>query len=112
MPKYNTRYQNLISKLTANINLIFNGPWKKRSVGLISILLGYYLGSNILTYFINNQFEKQLILLASLLLIETVIRVRTYLIRSSKSPIFLNSIDNMRLGVTYAIVLEAFKLGS
>jgi hypothetical protein len=39
------------------------------------------------------------------------VRLRTHLVRE-QVPLHWTLIDNLRLGLTYAVVLEAFKLGS
>ncbi len=112
MNQHKTRYQKIIKTLSNSIIINTVGPWKTRSIGLISILLGYYLASNVASYLINNQVQKTFIIIFLLTLVETFIRLRLYLIKVSKFSLILNSFDNIRIGITYAIVLEAFKLGS
>ena len=53
------------------------------------------------------------IILAILILLIMEVSIRTSLIsRFSKLSIVIHSINNFRIGSTYALILEAFKLGS
>tara|TARA_Y100001968_G_C19420722_1_gene751616 strand:+ start:1811 stop:2146 length:336 start_codon:yes stop_codon:yes gene_type:complete len=111
MVRQNTKFKQIQQAIASSILLPFDGPWKIRSLGLLSLLLGYYLSSNIASYFINKQGERLSVLIIMLLIIEILIRIRPKL-ALRKTPPFWIAIDNVRIGATYAIVLEAFKLGS
>ncbi len=112
MSKQNTNYQKIITNLGNFVYLTTSGPWKSRSLGLITVLIGYYMGSNVSSYLINIEVKKIIILICLLFLIEIITRTRTYFAKVGKFPIYLSILDNLRIGVTYSIVLEAFKLGS
>ena len=112
MTKYNTRSNKIINEIIRFFSLNLVGPWKKRSISLLSLLIGYYLASNLLSYLIDSKGIKLIILIALIILMEIIVRIRTGLAKNYKIPIFLNAFDNIRVGCTYAIVLEAFKLGS
>tara|TARA_Y100001968_G_C19436618_1_gene760071 strand:+ start:2530 stop:2865 length:336 start_codon:yes stop_codon:yes gene_type:complete len=111
MSSQNTRLKIFQDEIANYFVIPFRGPWKIRSVGLISLLLGYYLSTNITSYFINKEGERLGVLIIMLLTIEILIRIRPKKILKS-TPIYWIAIDNLRIGSTYAIVLEAFKLGS
>ena len=49
--------------------------------------------------------------LGLLLVIETLVRLRSRLVRAEPSLAWV-IVDNLRIGATYSIVLEAFKLGT
>ena len=87
------------------------GPWKRRSIGLISILVGYYLGSNITVYFLQEIGQRPFVVFAMVVLIEILIRLRNR-VKGSPWPSYWLVIDNIRIGTVYSVVLEAFKLGS
>ena len=110
--KQKTRLEDLSLRMRSYISIRLFGPWRIRSVYLLSLLIGYYFSSNLISYLINEQKQKLFILIILLLLIETVVRMRTRIFRNDSESIIFNSIDNIRLGTTYAIILEAFKLGS
>ena len=94
-------------------NLLFgflSSSWRSKSINLISILIGYFLFANFITKFISEGKNELLMVPIIILFIEFVIRLRP----SSKSGLFIfwSVIDKVRIGATYAIILEAFKLGS
>ena len=87
-----------------------SSSWRLKSFNLISILFGYFLFANFLTKFISEG-KNELVMVPLLILItEFIIRIKP----SSKSKIYIfwSFFDKLRIGSTYAIILEAFKLGS
>ena len=106
-----TKLDNFINKILILFSTALVGPWKKRSIGLISLLVGFYLGSNLTVYFLEALGNRALVVLIIALIIEILIRLRTT-VKSESWPTYWLSIDNLRLGFTYSLVLEAFKLGS
>jgi hypothetical protein len=50
--------------------------------------------------------------LTLVLFMELLVRLRTRAVRTEETPLLWVMLDNLRLGVTYAAVLEAFKLGT
>ena len=84
--------------------------WKSKSINLISILVGYFLFANFITKFISEGRNELIAVPIIIVLVELVIRLKP----SPKSS-FYNLwliIDKVRIGATYALILEAFKLGS
>ncbi len=110
MVKHRTGYSQLIDRISDEFASSFSGSWRKRSIGLLSLLFGYYLASNLFAYYLQRTGQRVLIVPLIIIVIELLVRLR----RIVKQPIkvYWLSIDNIRIGVTYAIVLEAFKLGS
>jgi len=102
------------SKINDQVNnLIFgflSSSWKSKSINIISVLAGYFLFANFITKFISEGKNELLMVPIIILIIELIIRNRP----STKSRLFsLWSIfDKVRIGATYAVILEAFKLGS
>ena len=94
-------------------NLLFGfltSTWRSKSINLISILIGYFLFANFITKFISEGKNELIMVPIIILIIEIIIRLRP----SSKSSFFIfwSVIDKIRIGATYGIILEAFKLGS
>ena len=108
---YKTKYNSFINLLTGFVQQLFVGPWKLRSLSLISLLLGFYIVSTFISYFIDALNQRIILSLVIYAFIELCIRYR-HLIALLKNKLILIFIDNLRIGITYAIVLEAFKLGS
>ncbi len=106
-----TRLNYFQKQVEAYISTSLIGPWKRRSLGLISLLLGYYMGSNITVYFLQKVGQRPIVVLCMVLIIELFIRLRTF-VRRNPWPLHWLVIDNIRIGSIYSVVLEAFKLGS
>ena len=74
--------------------------------------MGFYLGNN-LTAFLLIRFPggRPALVLALVVLLELIVRLRGRLVSQTPSLAWVIT-DNLRLGLVYAVVLEAFKLGS
>ena len=94
-------------------NLLFGflrSSWKSKSINIISVLAGYFLFANFVTKFISEGRNELIMVPIIILIIELIIRFKP-----SNSSSLLNLwliVDKVRVGATYAIILEAFKLGS
>jgi hypothetical protein len=89
----------------------FRGSWRRRSLAVLALLLGFYAGENITALWLERVGQRPLVVLLLVLLLELVVRLRTRLV-GDRPGLGWILIDNLRLGVVYAVVLEAFKLGS
>ncbi len=107
----NTQLNKFQKQIGLYLSTSLIGPWKRRCLGLISLLIGYYLGSNLTAYFLEKSGQRAVVVLFMVLIIEIIIRLRNS-IKSYPWPLLWLSIDNIRIGSVYAVVLEAFKLGS
>ena len=84
--------------------------WKSKSVNIIAVLTGYFLFANFITKFISEGKNELIMVPIIILIIELIIRLRP----STNSSLFnlWSVVDKIRIGGTYAVILEAFKLGS
>ena len=84
--------------------------WKSKSINIISVLTGYFLFANFATKFISEGKNELIMVPVIILVMELIIRIRP----SQKSSFFnlWTIVDKVRIGATYAVILEAFKLGS
>ena len=94
-------------------NLLFgflSSSWKSKSINIISVLTGYFLFANFITKFISEGKNELIMVPIIILVIELIIRMRP----SQKSKFFIvwSIVDKVRIGASYAVILEAFKLGS
>ncbi|MGQ4650512.1 DUF565 domain-containing protein [Lyngbya aestuarii] len=116
----NTRLNNLFDFILAQLRLWFANPWRRVSLILISLLLGIFLGTAISTT--AGQTADWDVVAAGILILftETVSRVvyggarrRTPSAEGlSKSSLLSESVNALKIGLTYSMFLEAFKLGS
>lgn len=106
-----TRYARLQERFGSHLLQTFVGPWRRRSVGVLSLLIGFFLGNNLTAYYLQKIGQRPLVVFVLVLLIEVLVRLRTR-VTAEPWPLPWLALDNLRLGVVYAVVLEAFKLGS
>ncbi len=102
------RFQNSVGSILIDS---WQGTWRRRSLAMITLLIGYYLGSNATMYYLQKIGQRPIVVLLMVIVIELLIRSRNFGYVKRLSYIRL-SIDNLRIGAVYAVVLEAFKLGS
>ena len=102
------------SRITYQLNNLLFGflssTWKIKSISLISVLTGYFLFANFLTKFISEGKNELIMVPIIILFIEIIVRTKPN--SSSKFYDLWSVIDKLRIGSIYAIILEAFKLGS
>ena len=106
-----TKFNKFFILITGIINTIIADSWSKRSLLILSLLFGFYFTNSFLSYLLDKSVNT--IFLAILILLIMELSIRSSLIpRFSKFSIILISINNFRIGSTYALILEAYKLGS
>ena len=102
------------SRITYKLNILLFGflsdTWKSKSISLISVLTGYFLFANFLTKFISEGKNELIMVPIIIVIIELIIRVKPR--SSSKFYNIWSAVDKLRIGAIYAVILEAFKLGS
>ena len=102
------------SRITYQLNNLFFGflsdTWRIKSIGLISVLTGYFLFANFLTKFISEGKNELIMVPIIIVFVEIIIRIRHS--PKSKFYYFWTVVDKLRIGAIYAVILEAFKLGS
>ena len=97
-----------------SLNLIFLGflksSWKDKSLNLLSILFGYFLFANFITKFISEGKNELLMIPVIIIIFELIIRMKP--LKNSNLYLLWMFLDKIRIGAVYALILEAFKLGS
>ena len=97
-----------------SLNLVFLGfiksSWKDKALNLLSILFGYFLFANFITKFISEGKNELIMIPIIIFLFEIIIRSRP--LRTSNLYFIWMILDKIRIGAVYALILEAFKLGS
>ena len=101
-------------KITSQLNNLLFGflsdTWRSISIGLISVLTGYFLFANFLTKFISEGKNELIMVPIIIVFIEIIIRIKPS--SSSRFYDLWSVVDKLRIGAIYAVILEAFKLGS
>ena len=102
------------SRITYQLNNVLFGflsdTWRSKSIGLISVLTGYFLFANFITKFISEGKNELIMVPIIIVFIEIIIRIKPS--SSSKYYDIWTLVDKIRIGAIYAVILEAFKLGS
>lgn len=108
----NTRLNTLLDASAGQLRRWFFNPWRRLSLLVISLLLGFFLGSAIST--IAGQAADWDIIGAGVLVAWLEIVDRIYYSRIWRSPrgLWLEALNALKIGLTYSLFLEAFKLGS
>ncbi len=106
-----TKFNKFINLLVRSINPIISDSWSKRCIYLLSLLFGFYFTNSLISFLLDRSINT--ILLAIMILFIMELSIRSSLFSNfTKFSIIINTINNFRIGSTYALILEAFKLGS
>ena len=106
-----TKFRKTVVTFIRSNKSIISDSWGKRSIVLLSLLLGFYITNSSLSFLLDKSVNTILLALFIILIME--LSIRSWLISNiSKFSIVIMSINNFRIGSTYALILEAFKLGS
>ena len=97
-----TRQAGLQNSWGAGIRRSWSGPWWRRSASLLLLLLGFFIGSNLPVSILEAVKLRTYTALCALIVYELMVLGRRR----------LPWLDNIRIGFVYAVVLEAFKVGS
>ena len=103
-----TKFREFIDSLIFIINPSISDSWSKRSLLILSLLFGFYFTNSFLSFLLDKSVNTIFLAIIILLIMELVIR--SYLIPKLTIPVMI--INNIRIGSTYALILEAYKLGS
>ena len=106
-----TRLSKVQQRLGRRLKPSFTGPWAQRSLVLIALLSGFFLGSNLTVHLDNAISLRTFSAMIVLAICECLVRLRSR-VEQSPLPFAWHVVDNLRLGLVYAVVLEAFKVGS
>ncbi|MFM9110906.1 MAG: DUF565 domain-containing protein [Prochlorococcaceae cyanobacterium] len=110
--RQNTRLSALLSRVGRLVAGGWAADWRSASLAMLALLLGFYLGQNV-PMLVTSHIPggRPTLVLAMVLLGELVIRWRSRSIEGQR-PLGWVVVDNLRIGSLYAVVLEAFKLGT
>ena len=107
----NTRFKKSIDSFLLILKPLIYDTWTKRSIFLVSVLSGFYFTNSLISFLLDKSINTVFLAIIILLIME--ISIRSILISDfSKLSILIIGINNFRIGSTYALILEAFKLGS
>ena len=105
-----TRFAVFFDSLNLMSLSFIKSSWKDKAINLLSILFGYFLFANFITKFISEGKNELLMIPVIIILFEIIIRIKP--LKKSSIYIVWMILDKIRIGAVYALILEAFKLGS
>ncbi len=108
----NTRINRLIDVLAERFGRWLSNPWRRISLLVISLLFGTFLGTAIST--IAGQSANWDIIVAGLLVLltELVNRLVYGGPQATTRSLSVEMLNALKIGLTYNLFVEAFKLGS
>jgi hypothetical protein len=108
----NTRLNNLLDTIAKNLGQWFINPWRRFSLLVISFFFGFFLGTVVSTTS-GQKSELDVVVAAFLVLLtETTSRIfysQSFLV---KQPLWVASLNFLKVGFIYSLFIEALKLGS
>jgi len=111
-PPQRTRFQALQSRLGSGLREQVLRSWRAASLTLLSLLAGFFAAQNVSGLLLARlPGGRPLVVLGLVLLVEVLVRLRSRFVRD-QPPLGWVIVDNLRIGAVYAIVFEAFNLGS
>ena len=111
LPLQSTRFNGLQRRIGTLVFGGFRGSWRRRSLAVLALLVGFYGGQNMTAFWLASIGQRPVVVLVLVELLELVVRLRTRL-SGDRVPLGWVIADNLRVGLVYSVVLEAFKLGS
>ena len=105
-----TKFQLKIVENIQTLSIWANNPWRRYSISLISLLIGYFFGSSIGMVSAVVELMDPIAAFLSVVFIETLIVLRRNLRLKRKNKFFLLLLDSLRLGLFYGFFTESLKL--
>ncbi len=103
-----TKFREFIDSLIIIINPFISDKWSKRSILILSLLFGFYFTNSLISFLLDKSVNTIFLAVTILLIME--LAIRSNLISKMTIPVMI--LNNIRIGSTYALILEAYKLGS
>ncbi len=105
-----TKFQLKIVENIQTISIWANNPWRRYSVSLIVLLIGYFLGSSLGMVSAVVELMDPVSALLSVVFIETLIAFRRNLRFDKTKKFLVLLLDSLRLGLFYGFFTESLKL--
>ena len=105
-----TSFQLNIVENIQTISIWANNPWRRYSVSLITLLIGYFLGSSLGMVSAVVELMDPIAAFISLMLIEILIVLRRNFRFEIKKKFLVLLLDSLRLGLFYGFFTEGLKL--
>ena len=105
-----TNFQLKIVDNIQTLSIWANNPWRKYSISLIILLLGYFLGSSLGMMSAVVELMDPVAAFLSLVFLEILIILRRNFRFEKKKKFLVLLLDSLRLGLFYGFFTESLKL--
>ena len=105
-----TNFQLKIVENIQTISIWANNPWRRYSISLIILLIGYFLGSSLGMVSAVVELMDPISAFLSFLLIEALIALRRNFRFERTKKFLVLTLDSLRLGLFYGFFTESLKL--
>tara|TARA_Y100001968_G_scaffold314358_1_gene339615 strand:- start:179 stop:508 length:330 start_codon:yes stop_codon:yes gene_type:complete len=106
-----TRLREFIDSFLYILKPFVSDSWSRRSIYLLSLLCGFYFTNSLISFLLDKSINTIFLAITILLIMELSIRTLIFS-NVRKISLIVLPLNNFRIGATYALILEAFKLGS
>ena len=105
-----TNFQLKIVDNIQTLSIWAKNPWRRYSISLITLLIGYFLGSSLGMVSANVEIMDPVAAFLSVIFIEILIVLRRNLRFERKKKFLVLLLDSLRLGLFYGFFTESLKL--
>jgi len=105
-----TNFQLKIVENIQTLSIWANNPWRRYSISLIILLIGYFLGSSLGMVSAVVELMDPIAAFLSVVFIEILIVIRRNFRFERKKRFLLLLLDSLRLGLFYGFFTESLKL--
>ena len=106
----NTNFQLKIVGNIQTLSIWANNPWRRYSISLIILLIGYFLGSSLGMVSAVVELMDPVAAFLSVIFIEILIVLRRNFRFEKKKKFLVLLLDSLRLGLFYGFFTESLKL--
>ena len=106
----NTNFQLKVVENIKTLSIWANNPWRRYSISLIILLIGYFLGSSLGMVSAVVELMDPVAAFLSVIFIEILIVLRRNVRFNKKQKFLLLLLDSLRLGLFYGFFTESLKL--
>ena len=105
-----TNFQLKIVENIQTLSIWANNPWRRYSISLITLLIGYFLGSSLGMVSAVLELMDPIAAFLSVVVIEILIFLRRNFRFERKKRFLVLLLDSLRLGLFYGFFTESLKL--
>ena len=105
-----TKFQIKIIENIQTLSIWANNPWRRYSISLITLLVGYFLGSSLGMVSAVVELMDPVAAFLSVVFIEILILLRRNFRFKRKNKFLVLLLDSLRLGLFYGFFTESLKL--